>query len=267
VIKASERFGGFRKLLIDECHLVNSKGGMYQKFITELEDIQVIGLTATPSAGRELLWVLPPLPNPDPAGIFSKMLYYVQLADLFKAGLPVALTYTTAQGFDRRQLRLNSTGADYDDASLKRYYGAIGFTEADPARDRGGAPAAEAHPGLHPLHRGSRGRAAHDPRLGDRDLPDSALRRAAILESLPLGETQVVVNVGILTTGFDYPEAGLRHPRPPDDEPWAVLPDDRPADAPASRQAGGGGGGPVWQRGHLRAIEDWRSGTRAGRSG
>ena len=38
----------FRSILIDECHFVNAKGGMYRDFLNNLENARVLGLTATP---------------------------------------------------------------------------------------------------------------------------------------------------------------------------------------------------------------------------
>ena len=42
-----ELFQHFRNIIIDECHLVNPKEGMYKEFLTMLR-CKVLGLTATP---------------------------------------------------------------------------------------------------------------------------------------------------------------------------------------------------------------------------
>ncbi len=207
VMNARERFAEFRKLIIDECHLVNSKGGMYQEFITSLEQIQVLGLTATPfrlaanSYGACIRFLTRTRPR-----IFTDLIYHVQLRDLFAAGHLCKITYTSAQGFDRRQIKLNSTGADYDDASVKRYYNEIQFTDRirnavevvrqrrkhvlvftrfieEAAKVQAQIPGAEIVTSL-----------------------TSPFKRDKILEGFRTGEIPVVVNVGILTIGFDYPE-------------------------------------------------------------
>src|SRR3972149_3073207 len=43
-----DAFRPFRFILIDECHGVNSKGGMYCDFLKALGNPRVLGLTATP---------------------------------------------------------------------------------------------------------------------------------------------------------------------------------------------------------------------------
>lgn len=48
VMNHCEDFNRFRKILIDECHLVNPFGGQYRDFIAAVKGRQVIGLTATP---------------------------------------------------------------------------------------------------------------------------------------------------------------------------------------------------------------------------
>lgn len=47
VINHPDLFSHFQSIIIDECHLVNPKEGMYKKFL-ELLKCKVLGLTATP---------------------------------------------------------------------------------------------------------------------------------------------------------------------------------------------------------------------------
>jgi len=47
IIKHKKTFKDFELIIADESHAINSKGGMYERFINHL-DIPVIGLTATP---------------------------------------------------------------------------------------------------------------------------------------------------------------------------------------------------------------------------
>ncbi len=47
VVRKPELFSDFSRVIVDECHLVNSKGGMYESFIKSL-GLPVTGLTATP---------------------------------------------------------------------------------------------------------------------------------------------------------------------------------------------------------------------------
>ena len=47
VVNHPELFQHFRNIIIDECHLVNPKEGMYKSFLSMLK-CKVLGLTATP---------------------------------------------------------------------------------------------------------------------------------------------------------------------------------------------------------------------------
>ena len=49
--------------------------------------------------------------------------------ELIDAGYLAQLKYVQVDGFDTGQLKLNSTGADFTDASVRRYYQRINFTE------------------------------------------------------------------------------------------------------------------------------------------
>jgi DNA repair protein RadD len=48
VAKKHHLFKDFRNIIIDECHLVNAKDGMYNDFIQAVPEAKVLGLTATP---------------------------------------------------------------------------------------------------------------------------------------------------------------------------------------------------------------------------
>ena len=48
IINKLELFAGVDTLIVDECHSVSSKGGMYEKLIRVLKPKRLIGLTATP---------------------------------------------------------------------------------------------------------------------------------------------------------------------------------------------------------------------------
>ena len=48
IINCLHLFADFENLIIDECHLVNAKGGMYEKLIKQVGFKKLIGLTATP---------------------------------------------------------------------------------------------------------------------------------------------------------------------------------------------------------------------------
>ena len=93
VIRHTEQFHHFNNIIIDECHLVNAKGGMYEEFIHATK-CKVLGLTATPyrlstsSWGSMLKFITRTKPR-----IFSKVIYQVQIQTLLNMGYLADLDY------------------------------------------------------------------------------------------------------------------------------------------------------------------------------
>jgi DNA repair protein RadD len=208
VIRDAAAFKQFRYVLIDEAHLVNAKGGMYQQFLDVLSHARVLGLTATPyrlssdSGGAQLRFLTRTRPR-----IFDDVVYYLNLAPLFRAGFLAPLTYHEQAILDPTQLRLNSTGADFDDAALQRYMRETGFVGR--LRDNVQHLLQSGHKQVLVFTRftdESEALAAAIPGAAMITANTPADKRAQILRSFKNGLTRVVTNVGVLTTGFDHPE-------------------------------------------------------------
>ena len=124
-----EKFSHFRNVIIDECHLVNSKGGMYEEFIST-NKCKVLGLTATPyrlsssSYGSVLKFLTRTRPR-----IFSKVIYQIQIQELLKLGYLSELNYydVPPKGYNEGNLRDNLTGADYTDTSVIQEFERVDF--------------------------------------------------------------------------------------------------------------------------------------------
>lgn len=206
----ADLFRQFKYILIDECHFVNPKKGMYKEFLTLLGHIKVLGLTATPYRLSSDGWggsILKFLTRTRPR-VFKDVVYYVQNKTLFDRGYLAKLQYFNVdEGFDREKLQVNSTGADYTDKSLRQYYEQVNF------KDRI----------LHYIQRLIKAQRqsilvftsfVEESRYLVQRLPDAALvsakssksERESIIKGFRAGKIKVVCNVGILTTGFDYPE-------------------------------------------------------------
>ena len=128
VMNHMEDFKHFTNVIIDECHLVNSNGGQYEEFL-HAEKRRVIGLTATPyrlGRGMEGMSILKFLTRTRPR-IFSRVLYYCQISELLSRGYLAQLRYFDLTSINLRNLKRNSTGADYDEKSLKEEYRRSGF--------------------------------------------------------------------------------------------------------------------------------------------
>lgn len=208
VVHHVDAFKPFKYVLIDEAHLVNPKGGMYRDFLAVLEGARVIGLTATPyrlasnGMGAELRFLTRTRPR-----IFHDVVYYLNTGPLFRAGFLAPLTYHEPQVIDPTKVRLNSTGADYDDASLQQHFSEIGFVSS--LQGTVERLLATGHKSVLVF---TRFRAESDALAAA--IPGAAVvsaetppdKRAQILWSFKKGLLRVVANVGVLTVGFDYPE-------------------------------------------------------------
>lgn len=207
VAKKVHLFSQFKNIIVDECHLVNPEEGMYHSFIKTLSHCKVLGLTATPyrlSSGFDgaMLKFL----NRTSPRIFNKVLYYVQNDVLFGAGHLAPLEYFNFNVIDRTMLQTNSTGTDFTESSLRSYYRQIDMPKItveygnrilDKRKNllifcsliEEANRVAQAIPGAVVV-------------TGETELSV----RSRILYEFKTGKIRCVVNVGVLTTGFDYPE-------------------------------------------------------------
>jgi len=128
IIKHKDRFKRFKLIIVDEADLVNSKGGMYEDFITSL-GIPVIGLTATPYRMR---YYMNSFGDGEPVAesriltrarprIFSTIKHITQIPEMFDMGYLCPLEYETENTYDSKKIRSNSTGQGYNEKSLMDY--------------------------------------------------------------------------------------------------------------------------------------------------
>jgi DNA repair protein RadD len=138
--------------------------------------------------------------------VFNQVVYYVQNGDLFREGYLAKLKYSGVPGFDRKELALNSTGADYTDKSLRNYYRRSGFPDL---LAKTVVRLADERRNILVFTRFIEEAASLVKRV-----PGSAIvtgetpkkEREKIIEGFRDGRIKTVANCGVLTTGFDYPE-------------------------------------------------------------
>lgn len=205
-----EEFKHFRNIIIDECHFVNAKGGMYRDFLAALGVGKVLGLTATPYrlvtdgfGGSILKFLTRTRPR-----VFSKMVHLTQNSELFDRKYLARLEYQSVDGFDSGQIRLNSTGADFDDKSVRNYYRQIGFSSklADTVRACLDSGRKNVLVFTRFIEESESLVSSLDGRAEIVTGKTKKREREQIIKRFRSGETQVVTNVGVLTVGFDYPE-------------------------------------------------------------
>ena len=213
VIRHIDDFQHFNNVIIDECHFVNAKGGMYEEFI-HATGCKVLGLTATPyrlsssSFGAMLKFLTRTRPM-----IFSKVIYQVQISTLLDMDFLSKIDYFQMNplGWDENNLQTNSTGADYTDKSVEAEYNRIDFygylvsiVKRLLCPKRGGA-----RKGILVFTRFLKEAERLTQSIDCCEMVSGTTPKAErerILNDFKNGKIKVVVNVGVLTTGFDYPE-------------------------------------------------------------
>jgi len=207
VDKKHHLFKDVKNVIIDECHLVNSEAGMYQSFINSLDNAKVLGLTATPyrltsdAEGAQLKFLNRTTPK-----IFSKVIYHIQNDVLFNAGHLSKLEYFSFDLVDRERLETNAKGTDFSDASVRSYYSQInmnGMTISYANRLLSKRKNLLIFCSL-----------ISDAKKVARGIPGAVVLtgntsqelRDKILSKFKAGAIRCVINVGVLTTGFDFPE-------------------------------------------------------------
>jgi DNA repair protein RadD len=206
VARKHHLFKNFKNIIIDECHLTNAKGGMYSDFLNSLEGHKTLGLTATPyrlSSGMDGA-MLKFLTRTRPK-IFSKVIYYIQNDVLFDSGYLAKLEYFSFNVIDRTMIAMNSSGSDFSEASLRAYYRRINmpkYTIEYANRILAKRPNLLVFCAL-----------IEEARAVSAKVPGSVVvtgdtdkkTREKYLSQFKAGIIPCIVNVGVLTTGFDYP--------------------------------------------------------------
>ena len=212
VMSHPELFDEFEHIVVDEAHLTNAKGGRYKDFF-EMGDRHILGLTATPYRlqSYEMGCILKFLTRTRPR-IFSQMIYQVPIQTLMARGYLARLQYFDMQLIDVSDVKRNSTGQDYDEAALRKAYQMQDLnTKLVNVVNRLRTPKdGSSRHGILVFTRFIEESEWLVSQLGDcaaivtGETPKK--ERERILKDFKSGKLEVVANVGVLTTGFDYPE-------------------------------------------------------------
>jgi DNA repair protein RadD len=134
IYKKPELFKHFKYVLIDECHLVNPKNleGMYNKFFKAIDCKHICGLTATPYRMIQKYYT-----NPDGELIytayiqtinriypffFKKFAHITTIQELLDQDCLCKYDYKFYNDFDVSEIKINTTGADFDERSLEKFW-------------------------------------------------------------------------------------------------------------------------------------------------
>ena len=214
VVNRAEEFADVEYILIDECHKVPpKKSSMYVDFLSKMY-VKVIGLTATPfrlktyndpwCKGKKFSKIN--LLNRETPRFFNKFLHVTQIGQMYDEGFLCPINYIEMQ-FDGAFLKLNSTGAEYSEKSLKEAISRNKIIEKIPgilkqAFEKGRTACLVFVQSVEE----ARQLASITPFSAYVHALTEKKEREQIIKDFKNGNIKTIFNVGILVEGFDYPD-------------------------------------------------------------
>jgi DNA repair protein RadD len=215
IYKKPELFTDFGVVIIDECHLVNPKNldGMFTSFLKAIGNPKVFGFTATPyrmettykwvgetlvaGVGLKLICRMKPF-------FWSRIIFNIQNQDLIEQGYLCPLTYLDKSLFTHAELPTNKSGSDFDLEKVeKRMYlkkdEMIEIINSCQERFESCLVFCTSINQAEMLNENTKNSfvvtGSTPPKVRDQ-----------IIDDFKTGKIHTVFNVGVLTTGFDFPE-------------------------------------------------------------
>ncbi len=196
------------KLVIDECHLFPPKeSSMLGKFMKGSGIKKVLGLTATPFRldKDELKFITRTNPK-----LFGSVVHCIQVSEITSLGYWSKMLYKPVR-FDDKMLKLNSAGTDYTEDSMKKAFlandmsGTILHTVGKMLNPGDGFVPRKSILVFVPTVAEAQSIASKMDNAvavwGDMDTK----ARDRCITDFKAGEISVVVNVNVLSVGFDHP--------------------------------------------------------------
>lgn len=213
IFKKPELFMDVEHVIIDECHFVPpDRTSMYMKFLSVI-NVKVLGLTATPFrlktytdpfTGKKFSKIN--LLNRERPSFFNKFIHITQIKQLYDEGFLCPVNYIEMQ-WDGSYLQVNSTGAEYTDNSLKEAIERNEIMKKIPnVLDQAFKKGRRACIVFVRSVDEARELASITPFSNYVHAETDKKERAQMLKAFKNGSIKTIFNVGILTTGFDYPE-------------------------------------------------------------
>lgn len=203
---------GIKKVIIDECdRYPRDKSGMLRRFIESMKATHILGLTATPLKLQSNMGESGPysklvmLTNRSKLGTFFKHILYVsQIQEIVKMGFWTPLKYQSYD-FDTGALVFNSSGAEYTNESIAKAYENQNIEDKIVKKIREIEDRKAILVAVPTIEQATR--------LAGR-IPMAAIvtgetpkgERDRIIDEFRTQKLRVIVQVNVLTVGFDYPE-------------------------------------------------------------
>lgn len=207
-LKDPKVFKGVKYVIQDECHLGTTKGTQFNTFIKALGIQRYIGTTATPlyltssMTGVELKFM-----TRTRGGLYNKMIHVTQIREMIRLGFWSKLVYDVVE-LDKSVLEPNVSGSEYSDDSVDRFYNVndLGTRIKEKIRENSSRKSILVFaPSI-----------AKAEEL-KRQIPGSEIivsstkpkERKRILDGFKSLKIRVVINVNVLSVGFDHPELDM----------------------------------------------------------
>ena len=222
-----EDFNHFRYIIVDECHGVNPQGGMYKDFF-DCAKRKILGLTATPYRLTSAQICLDENGRYDPTcepqnkcilkfltrtrpRVFHDVIYQVEIHTLLQRGYLSKLNYYDMTIVPQEGLKRNTTGMDFDEKSLFEEFQRVNLQDhlvnivRRLQHPKSGIPRKGILVFTKFLEESENlCRSIDDCEMLSGETPKK--ERERIIKDFKSGKIKVLTNVGVLTTGFDYPE-------------------------------------------------------------
>ena len=222
-----EDFNHFRYIIVDECHGVNPQGGMYKDFF-DCAKRKILGLTATPYRLTSAQICLDENGRYDPTcepqnkcilkfltrtrpRVFHDVIYQVEIHTLLQRGYLSKLNYYDMTILPQEGLKRNTTGMDFDEKSLFDEFQRVNLQDhlvnivMRLQHPKSGIPRKGILVFTKFLEESENlCRSIDDCEMLSGETPKK--ERERIIKDFKSGKIKVLTNVGVLTTGFDYPE-------------------------------------------------------------
>jgi DNA repair protein RadD len=215
IVKVAHKFKelGINKVIIDECdRFPREPSGMLRKFLKGAGITHILGLTATPlklqtnlNEFKEPFSKLVMLTSSSKKGNFFKSIIHVaQIQEMVQMGFWSPLKYESYD-FDTGELVYNSNGAEYTEKSIERAYinqdiGRKIIRKCAELTDRKSIIVAV--PNIDEAKRLATQIPMSAPMYSG--MPDKERKR--IIDEFKRGQIRVILQVNILSVGFDHPE-------------------------------------------------------------
>lgn len=213
IISKRELFVDFSHLILDEAHVVNSKGGQYEDFISFFGG-KCLGLTATPyrlQSFRDMRTeenvVAARLLTRTRPRIFEEILHITQVEELYNLKFLCPIKYIVNDDYNQDDIKSNSTGADFDERALAKYnhdHDLVGMVASSIRENISKhvlvfmASVDEAWSLQKELNMSGISSAIVSAKTPKKE-------REQIISDFKSGKIKVVTNCATMTTGFDFP--------------------------------------------------------------